>query len=61
MTTFTVYLTGTFSDSVEVEAEDESEAQDLALAEFEENYLVVSDYSMPWDNVEVDSVEETDY
>lgn len=60
MPSYTVYVNAEFSDSVEVEAESEDEARELAVAEFEQNYQVVSGYGLSWDNVYVDSVEEDD-
>lgn len=58
MPSYTVYVNAEFSDSIEIEADSEEEAGELALEEFESNYMVVNSYALSWDNVYVDSVEE---
>lgn len=58
MPSYTVYVNAEFSDSIDVEAESEDEASELALEEFEANYMVVNSFALSWDNVYVDSVEE---
>lgn len=61
MATFDVTLTAYFSDSVQVEAEDLYEAQELAIKEFEDSWLPLSQtggYTHVWDYVNVEMVEE---
>jgi hypothetical protein len=60
MATYVVQIEASFSDTVEVEAEDENEAMELAVAEFESDYMVVNQYGLPWDDVQATSVEEFD-
>jgi hypothetical protein len=60
MATYTVYVNAYFSDSVDVEAEDEQEAMDLAVTEFEQAYTVVCGMGLSWDNVEADFAELQD-
>jgi hypothetical protein len=60
MTTYVVQIEASFSDTVEVEAEDENEAMELAVAEFESDYTVVNQYGLPWDDVQAVEANEMD-
>lgn len=63
MATYTVYINAYFSDSVEVEAEDMDEAENLALAEFGDDwsaYTQSGGFTMPFDNIEVDYIDGGD-
>ena len=61
MGTYTVYINAYFSDSVEVEADSYDEAVDQASIEFGDDwsaYTQSGGFTMPFDNYEVDYVEE---
>lgn len=61
MPKYTVYLTGSFSDSFEIEADDEYEAEELAQAEFEENasiYLNSLGATVGFDDISTDQIDE---
>jgi hypothetical protein len=61
MGTYVVYVNAYFSDSFEVEANSYDEALNTASIEFSENWSAYSangGYTMPFDNYEIDSVEE---
>lgn len=61
MATYTVYINAYFSDSVEVEAEDMDEAENLALDEFDWSaYTQSGGFTMPFDNIEVDYIDGGD-
>jgi len=60
MATYVVQIGAYFSDTVEVEAEDEQEAMELAVEEFERDYSVVNQWGLPWDNVEAESADLLD-
>lgn len=57
MATWTVQIEASFSDSIDVEADSEDEALEIAVDEFEANYTVVASYGLSWDNVEAVSAE----
>ena len=58
MKTWVVQIEASFSDTVEVEAETYQDAMADAAAQFEDEYQVVNQYGLPWDNVEAVSAEE---
>jgi glycine cleavage system regulatory protein len=63
MATFTVYLTANISDSIEVDADDLYEAQEIAIKSFESTWLPLNQdggYTHVWDNIDIDSVDEVD-
>jgi len=59
MRTYTVNISASYNDTVEVEANSEEEASVLGLAEFDRTFGVVGQgFSMAFDYSEVESVEE---
>ena len=61
MPSYTVYLTGSYSDSITVDADSEEEAEELAREEFEDNgsiYLNSLGATVGFDDVSIDQIDE---
>jgi hypothetical protein len=57
MTTWVVQIEASFSDTVEVEADTWNGAMEMAVDEFEANYMVINQFGLPWDDVQAVSAE----
>jgi hypothetical protein len=61
MPNYTVYFSAYFSDSVDIEAEDEQEAEDLAKSAIADDwsaYTSSGGYTVPFDDVQIEEIQE---
>jgi hypothetical protein len=62
MTSYTVYFSAYLSDSIEVEADSEDEALDMARSEVESDWSAYSSaggYTVPFNDIEIDEIQES--
>lgn len=61
MPNYTVYFSAYFSDSVDIEAEDEQEAEDLAKSAISDDwsaYTANGGYTVPFGDVTIEEIQE---